>query len=156
MIMMPMMQSRWMLDKISVLDENENDIVKLNISLAHFEYNPEAALCNEFGFETPASHSLFIVVDDPLSVRAPVMTDGPLITHELGPGGIHHIVQKLCDSAPFDIEILNMGYHEDVKRRATYVGCKVLKYTYHLNYANSEPCKYPIKFSVKGVRYSDK
>lgn len=135
-LIMPKLQHRWRLHNISGLTEEAVELIRNQVTLAHFDYNQEVSFESRYGFESGAAHKLLLVIEEPLINR---LED--IITQFSNP------------DASFDITIDNMDYDNETLRRAVYHGCKLKRYTYKLDYAANETCKYPLQFAVQAVSY---
>jgi hypothetical protein len=134
-IQFPMLQNRWQLDSITGLEEQENDYLRNQLTLAHFEFDPDEV--SRFGFDNSfIKHRLLLVFEEPLK------------------GGLAEIITKLTKLEKFTIVIDNLDGDLKKLKRTTYRGCNLMKYNYHLNYAASETCKFNVKFIVDSVTYS--
>lgn len=80
----------------------------------------------------------------------PSVTDNRLLIHVDEPenGSIAKIIDKLVNEQ-FDIEVQNLNGYGKAIQTKVYKICKLVGYSYELNYAASgETCRYPLEFSV--------
>lgn len=132
-ILIPMLKNKWRIDKVSTLNENETDIFTLQaISL---KYKFKAPSGSQFGLVIKERHHLFIELEECIN------------------GTIASIVDKLmCE--PFDLSYVNLDGDISSLKTTTFKNCTGVGYDYDLNYANSETCKFPLKFTCEEIIYS--
>ena len=131
-IMMPMLKNKWRIDKVSTLTPREVDVFTLQAISLKYKFK---ASSSKFGFLINERHDLAITVEECID------------------GRIAPIVQKLM-SAPFDLSYVNLDGDISTLKTTTFKDCTGLGYVYDLDYATSQSCSFPLKFTCEEIVYS--
>lgn len=132
-IAMPMLKNKWKVDKVSILDEDENFSVQVQAIDLNYKFNASIGLA--FGFQPEFCHDLMLTLEEDIS------------------GAIAPIAKKLMTNK-FDLVIHSLDGATTVLKTTTFKDCMGIGYKYSLNYATSKACKYPLKFVCKDIIYS--
>jgi hypothetical protein len=136
-IMMPFTKHRFILDKITVLDDEQNHLVRHNLNVLYFDFNIDSLVgggYDAFGNPIKHSHSLLLNIEEP--------ANGRLVS----------VLETLRNAEDkFDIVVHNTEGDMVRCKETIYKGCRLKSYKYRLDYSASETCNYPLWFSVEQV-----